>query len=123
MEYYYNEDKTKVAVLVSYGFGAGWSTWNDKCLAYDKRVVEFWLDHNTVEFCHSVDAHSHSHPTAAGEIVNNFLESCGYQGTYLGGYGDIDLEWVPCGTPFRITEYDGNERIETLDDAGFIVVN
>ena len=46
MEVYYNEDKTKYAVLVSHGFGAGWSSWNDPSVAYDKRVVEFWLTHH-----------------------------------------------------------------------------
>jgi hypothetical protein len=33
--------KGQIAVLVSGGFGAGWSTWNQPELAYDKRVVEF----------------------------------------------------------------------------------
>ena len=123
MEYYYNENHTKVAVLVSYGFGAGWSTWNDEDLAYDKRVVEFWLEHNTPEFCRGASAHSHFHPTAEGKIVKNFLESCGYHDIYLGGYDGIRLEWVPCGTEFRITEYDGAERVETLNDTGFKVIN
>lgn len=123
MDYYYNKDHTKIAVLVSHGFGAGWATWNDERLAYDKRVVEFWLDHNTAEFCRRVDAHSSFHPTTEGRIVESFLESCGYQDTYLGGYADIRLEWVNRGVPFRIDEYDGNERLETFDDAGFKVIN
>ena len=41
----YNEND-ELGVLVSYGYGAGWSTWNDKKLAYDKRIVEKFLDNN-----------------------------------------------------------------------------
>lgn len=46
---YYNEDKTKFGVLVSYGFSAGWSTWEKPELAYDRRVIEFWLAHKNDE--------------------------------------------------------------------------
>ena len=45
MEYYWNEDHTEIAVLVSVGFGAGWSTWNEKELAYDKRVVDLFIEY------------------------------------------------------------------------------
>ena len=43
VEKYYNEDKTCIAVLVSRGWGAGWSTWNNKEMAYDKRIIEAFL--------------------------------------------------------------------------------
>ena len=121
MEYYYNEDKTKIAVLVSHGFGAGWSTWNSADLAYERHAVEFWLEHHDPKFCREVyDDDSEAH-ALADECFNKYCD-CDLH-IYYGGYGDIDLEWVPCGTPFRIREYDGNERIETLDSAGFMVIN
>ena len=121
MEYYYNEDKTKIAVLVSHGFGAGWSTWNSADLAYERHAVEFWLEHHDPKFCREVyDDDSEAH-ALADECFNKYCD-CDLP-IYYGGYGDIDLEWVPCGTPFRITEYDGSERIETIDDAGFMVIN
>ena len=50
------EKDGKIGVLVSHGFGAGWSTWGSDELAYDKRVVEFWLSHkNDKEFMATVD--------------------------------------------------------------------
>ena len=102
VERYYNENG-ELGVLVSGGFGAGWSTWNDKELAYDKRIIDKWLEGATsTEMC-------------------NFVESLGYSRPYMGGYRDIEIVFVPRGTVFRIHEYDGNEYIETLDDMDMIV--
>lgn len=47
MEKYYNEND-ELGVLISVGFGAGWSTWNDEGLAYDKRIIEKWLEKNNI---------------------------------------------------------------------------
>ena len=44
MELYEKGDGT-FAVLVSPGYGAGWSTWDRKELAYDKRIIEYYLAH------------------------------------------------------------------------------
>ena len=33
-----------VEILVSPGFGAGWSTWNDLGVAVDKRIVDFFKE-------------------------------------------------------------------------------
>lgn len=32
------------------------------------------------------------------------------------GAGDVEIRWVPVGTEFRITEYDGAESIEFKDN-------
>ena len=102
VEKYYNENN-ELGVLVSGGFGAGWSTWNDKELAYDKRIIEKWLENvSSDEMC-------------------NYVESLGYARPYMGGYRQLDLEFVPRGTVFRIYEYDGHESIETIDDMDMIV--
>lgn len=94
VERYYNEND-ELGVLVSHGFGAGWSTWNDKEIAYDKRIVEKWLEKVTSdEMC-------------------DYIESLGYKIPYMGGYIDLELEFVPRGTMFCIHEYDGAESIET----------
>ena len=102
VEKYYNENN-ELGVLVSGGFGAGWSTWNDKELAYDKRIVEKWLEN------------------ASSDEMCNYVESLGYARPYMGGYKQLDLEFVPRGTVFRIHEYDGLESIETIDDMDMIV--
>ena len=94
IEKYYNENG-ELGVLVSYGFGAGWSTWNDEELAYDKRIIEKWLENVTSkEMC-------------------DYVESLGYRRPYMGGYYDLHLEFVPKGTMFCIHEYDGAESVET----------
>ena len=33
---------------------------------------------------------------------------------YLGGMGDLKIEWLPVGTRFEIEEYDGFERLRIL---------
>lgn len=102
VERYYNEDG-EVGILVSYGYGAGWSTWNDKELAYDKRIIEKWLE-----------------KVSADEMCS-YVKSLGYTKPYMGGYEQLELVFVPRGTLFRIDEYDGAEALETFDNAGFIM--
>lgn len=85
----------QVAVLVSHGWGAGWSTW-----AIENRAE--------MVFC--------------PEIVNAKLEGkCDaailqiaedlFPEQYHGGLDDVVVEWVPVGERFTINEYDGNESL------------
>lgn len=118
MEYYWNEDKTAIGVLVSCGYGAGWSTWNDARLAYDKRIVEFWLEHSADrEWMKDLFEHffDHSYESKARKEARIFFANLGYGMPYLGGFGDIKLKWVPKGVYWRVVEYDGSESIEYLD--------
>ena len=94
VEKYYNENN-ELGVLVSSGYGAGWSTWNDKELAYDKRIIEKWLEN------------------ASSDEMCNYVASLGYARPYMGGYRELHLEFIPCGTMFCIHEYDGFETVET----------
>lgn len=93
----------KVAVLVSPGFGAGWSTWS-----YSGRedYRDFMLHDPTlvamVERGDSVEA-IESYVTAK------------HPDTYCGGADGLTIEWVPVGTAFRIHEYDGSESVEIRD--------
>jgi beta-glucanase (GH16 family) len=122
VDLYYNDDHSCYAVLVSHGFGAGWSSWNAKEIAYDKRVIEWYLEHNSYEFCNKVnlyssfsgDSESPEHAEA-----NQFFNSLGYQNTYFGGYKPNMLEWVPVNAFWRIKEYDGSESIEFRDDGNW----
>lgn len=93
VEKYYNTDKTHIAVLVSPGFGSGWSTWNSPEMAYDKRIVEAFLeDINRYE-------------------IEELCEEWGYDSCYTGGWSRIRLEWVPVGERYYIHEYDGAETL------------
>lgn len=126
VERYYNEDKTTIAVLVSYGYGAGWSTWNNKYeepfqIAYDKRVVEFWLTHkDDKHYIDELDRFDFEANEIKTEAIKYF-ESIGYKNVYFGGFEDIKLVWVPIGTTFKINEYDGDEGLYILDLSDFVV--
>jgi hypothetical protein len=84
----------KVAVAVSYGFGAGWSTWSEVD-PMDARFNQLFLDGKVDEVVRICDE-----------------EELGY----AGGAADVEIVWVPIGTKFVISEYDGSESLDTIDD-------
>lgn len=93
-----------VGVLVSPGYGAGWSTWNSEhreTLCMDAEIVQAVLDGNkskAVEIAHQ----------KCGEI-------------YCGGADDLTVEWVNKGAAFEIDEYDGRESLHVIGDHGYLV--
>lgn len=99
----YNEDGG-VAVLISPGFGAGWSTWGDldqrEAMLFDSRLVDYVLAQGT-------------------DGLAEYAESLGYTG-YTGGASDVEVIWVDPGTRFLIDEYDGSESIRTFDDLCYV---
>jgi hypothetical protein len=90
----------KTAVLVSPGFGAGFSTWNKPEMAVDFDLVEAFLSGDINRFAYIVDEKYNADDNL-----------------YLGGMEDLMVVWVDEGKKFRIDEYDGNERVEILEDA------
>ena len=102
VEKYYHEDG-RVAVLVSPGWGAGWSSWNA-----EPRLTEFLLfDRRLVELVQA---------KAAEEAAKHLVQELGIDPMpYLGGWNDLEIVWVRPGTQFRIHEYDGNETLVRLD--------
>lgn len=99
---YWNHDHTQYAILISPRYGAGWSTWNDPKLAYDKNVVKLWLK-------------TKDNPYTGKVFVKNELSLLGYKDVYLGDYSNIEVIWIHEGDIWRITEYDGAESIEFLE--------
>jgi len=91
--------KVFVAVLISYGYGAGWSTWNghNEDLVFDSYIVNLILE----------DKFNYTE-------VEKYCEEK-YPEAYLGGLSDLCVVWVLKGRKFRITEYDGSESVELLD--------
>lgn len=88
-----------VAVAVSPGYGAGWSTWNEVDPT-DARFNQLFLDgkfDEADELCEELDL------------------------GYSNGAHKVRIEWVPQGTRFVIREYDGHEYLETDDDIGWNV--
>ena len=99
VEKYYNEDNL-VGIIVSTGFGAGWSTWNDDdipsdFLVMDKTLIEMCLNKTPIE---KVEEYIKS------KFPNNSL--------YMGGWKKSNVFFVVRKTLFRINEYDGNESVE-----------
>ena len=103
VEKYYHEATGRVAVLVSPGWGAGWSSWNHELrltefLLFDRRLVELVLR------------------KASEEEARQMMQTLGIDPMpYLGGWNDLEIVWVRPGTQFRIHEYDGNETLVRLD--------
>ena len=93
----YENGRGEIAVLVSPGWGAGWSTWERPELAYDKFVVELFLEYQEGK--------------VSEEEVEKKLEKRYNKSIYMGGWSDLVIEWMPRGEPFQIIEYDGSEYI------------
>ena len=96
-----------VAVLISPGFGARWSTWNsqdNEILLFDKTLGEFVMagsDAGVVE-----------------DYINSvFLDD----EVFMSGWEDVSLRWVDEGTHFIVHEYDGSEYIQVRDDVDWSV--
>jgi hypothetical protein len=91
-----------VAVIISNGYGAGWSTWhygsNREILIFHPKLVEL-VENNQ----HNVDTIS--------VILNELLDKEEVEHIYLGGVENLKVQWLPEGTKFRIEEYDGAEYV------------
>ena len=88
----------KVAVLFSPGYGSGWWTWNKDHdqLIYEPAVVKWVLA---------------GKPLDARADLELLLRNK-YEHVYIGSnMSDLHVEWLPIGTNFRITEYDGFESL------------
>lgn len=98
----------KVAVLISPGYGAGWYTWNmhkdegGEQLLYCPELVTAVL----------AGAKPHELEKLAEDL---FPEA------YEGGLRDIQVQWVPVGAKFQVTEYDGFETLEIADEMEWLI--
>jgi hypothetical protein len=95
----------KVAVLVSRGFGAGWSTWNREYpeLVFHPKVVEL------VELGKKMEI-----------LDDDWIKENMDHRVYTGGVSGLEIVWLSVGTRFRIDEYDGSESIITQEDLDII---
>lgn len=84
-------------VLISPGYGAGWSTWNCKEMAIDEDLITAFENGCT------------------GKEMEELCIKKGYRDPYVRGFGDLVVEEVPVGSLFKIVEYDGSESIEIFD--------
>ena len=105
------DDEGNVAVLVSHGYGAGYSTNNlfnsDECI-FDPFVVEIVSKPGWYKKPDNLKVLSHHLKDKYGQSFDT------------GGIEDLVVEWIPEGTKFRISEYDGAEYIEVLHEIDWI---
>ena len=90
----------KVAVIVSPGYGAGWSTWvPDESVCFDPIILK-WIEE--------------------GKVGDPPLDHYGEDAPYSGGLRGAEIRWINEGTAFRITEYDGSESLEVIGDIDYL---
>ena len=100
----------KVAVLYSPGYGAGWTTW-----CYNDDLVETLLFHPLI--VEKVESGLEREITTEW-LIQQFGEK--FEDVYCGGAYQLEIEWFPEGTAFRIDEYDGFETIITIEDLIYV---
>jgi len=96
----------EVAVLISYGHGAGWYSWNTKHqeLLYHPKLVEM-VEQNR-----------------ANEINECWvLENLKISDVYCGGAIDLQIHWLTIGTAFEVDE-EGNTGAESLRTLSSLVL-
>ena len=93
----------EVAVLVSAGYGAGWSTWGapEEAL-FDPIIVDF-VETNKI---YSTE-------------FEDYMEKQ-YPDMYIGGADGLYVRWVQEGKEFIINEYDGAESLTLKDNFTWI---
>jgi hypothetical protein len=96
----------QVAVMYSPGYGAGWSTWNPE------RFEEMLFDPQIADIRDRGDADWEEKARAIALVK--------YPDTYIGGLTDLEVQWLPVGTQFRVLEYDGHESIEINSEITWI---
>lgn len=108
----YVREDGKVGVVISPGFGGGFSTWaNDPEMALDPLIVELVL---------ALDPHEEGSVeyNAIQDKIYHYVTGEKYNASY---HGDkLIVAWVPQGVRFIIHEYDGSESIWREDEIRWI---
>lgn len=94
----------KVGVIISPGWGAGWSTWNSthaEEMLFSPEIIKLVKQKATTE-----------------EICKKAKELWG-DDVGTAGADELVVKWLPIGTKFFVEEYDGYESIRTEQDLTF----
>lgn len=104
------DDEGNVAVLISHGYGSGYLTSNEEypsCI-FDPFVIEI------------VSKHGWYLDPVKYKALEHHLKDKYAKDFNTGGIEDLVVEWIPEGTKFRISEYDGAEYIEVLHEIAWL---
>ena len=87
-------------------------------IVYDRRVIEWYMAHDSPEFWtafkHDITEHQNTY-----KEVRKFFDDLGYYDMYFGGLKSNMVRWVPVGSIWRVGEYDGAEYIDYFNLAGW----
>lgn len=110
-------DDGLIEILISPGYGAGWSTWNNNSinLAVDKRIIDYFKKNGTGASKKRCLLETPEYKEFKNDL-KTFLESIGYKDVYCGGWKDIVVKTVKPNCKFRIYEYDGLEELITYEE-------
>lgn len=101
----FTNSKGKIAVLISPGVGAGWSTWANaesvEFAMFDKELVQLALDN------------------VNDEVFYKFIINKEMHYFSIRGWRDIEVAWLEPGTKFIIKEDDGDESLIVVPDSHF----
>ena len=101
----------QVGVLISPGYGAGWSTWNHdvdpKVMMMDARIIKAWQAGRLTE-------------GNVFEVLKELgiIDDDDY--VYGGGVSSLTLQWVPIGQEFRVVENDGFEYVQEKEEIDWL---
>lgn len=87
----------QVAVIVSRGYGSGWSTWNGdfrEAMVFDPEIAQALINNDRQQ-----------------ALV---LAKAKYPNALLSGLDEAEVNWVAQGERFSIDEYDGYESLQLL---------
>ncbi len=94
--------KGRVAVAISPGFGAGWTTWNREISPFEPKIIGM------------------IQKKRQNEITDEWCKNNLGVDAYCGGVNDLEIVWLPKGTKFSINEYDGSESIYRDDELDYV---
>ena len=97
-------------ILISPGYGAGWSTWNDGEVAAYMRTYKPIID--AIEGGEEV---REGHPLI-DQMISEIAEKFGEGYVCVLGAGELTV--TNAEPPFQVHEYDGFESINTPGDSG-----
>ena len=92
------ENGVEVAVMVSPGWGAGWSTWS-----HEDEETEILLFHKDL-----AELVLKGENGSAARLAEEMTDA------YVGGAESLEVVWIPEGTKFWVHEYDGSESLRTM---------
>lgn len=105
-----------VAVIVSRGYGSGWST----VANYPSDTDVLMYHPKLVEMIESGELEELVNGNKAGDFAWWVKSVLGVDDMYLGGWSELEIQWIPQGTRFTVEEYDGAEYIVTEADLLYI---